>query len=122
MKKRIKQKEAQRERSVQIKFFVNEDEKERILKKASTSLNLSDYLRKMALNGKVIIPAPSIDRNALLEMNRIGVNINQIVKKINESDVNVFSRAIRERLLKELEPLERLLDEKVTGLYNKVFK
>ncbi len=120
VKKRYKQNDNNRERPIQLKFRVTEEEYERIIRRAKNSHSRSEYIRNMALKGKVTIPVPTIDRQSLLEMNKIGVNLNQVVKKINESDVNIFSRAIRISLLREIEPLIKLLKEKINFVDDKI--
>ncbi len=120
MKKRYKQNDNLRIRNKKITFRVTEEEFERINKRAESSINRESFIREIALKGKVRVPVPTIDRQSLLEMNKIGVNLNQVVKKINESDVNVFSQAIRNSLLEKIEPLIELLNEKINIVDDKI--
>ena len=53
---------------------------------ASARLPVSDYVRQRLLSGKVT-PRPSADQASLLtELNRIGVNLNQIARQLNRGD------------------------------------
>jgi len=72
-----------RKRSKQLKFFVSDKELERIKDKvAASKLNQSDFLRKSALEKDIIV----IDgiREFVLELKRIGVNLNQLTKLANQ--------------------------------------
>ncbi len=87
---------AKRKRDERIQFFVTQDEKEFIVKNASLmqTKNIGAYLRKMAIDGQVIVKDYSVLKNVTAEINKIGVNINQISKRINstgnayENDMN----------------------------------
>lgn len=79
---------ANRERNIQIKFFVDADENEVIKKKVKASgLNKSEYLRKMAIEGYVLKQDLTSLRELTNAINKIGVNINQITKHANEMGV-----------------------------------
>ncbi len=72
-----------RKRSKQLKFFVSDKELERIKDKvAASKLNQSDFLRKSALEKEIIV----IDgiRELVIELKRIGVNLNQLTKLANQ--------------------------------------
>ena len=47
--------------------------------------NLSAYLRKVAIDGKIEIHDYSWVRELNYNLNKIGVNINQIAKRVNET-------------------------------------
>lgn len=84
--------------------MVTEEEKKIILAKMAQckTENMGAYLRKMAIDGYVI----KIDYSALkkhtLELNKIGVNINQIAKRLNQTN-RVFYQDIIE--------IKRMMDE-----------
>lgn len=88
-------------RPIQIKFRVNTTEynsiKERM--KECHIKNLSKYMRQMALHGCVIITDYSELKERNYELHKIGVNINQIAKKVNETGT-INSQEIE--LLKEM--------------------
>jgi hypothetical protein len=78
---------ANRTRSIQINFSVTSKEKELIEKRQEQTgiKNRGDFLRKMAIDGYVIKPDYSDIKNLTVAINRIGNNINQITRKVNES-------------------------------------
>lgn len=86
----------ERKRNCLIKFYVTEEEKSSFLiKKAAGIKNLSAYMRKISIDGKIEIH----DMSGIKEMNynlrKIGLNINQIAKRINETNT-VFREDIRD--------------------------
>lgn len=76
---------ANRKRNVPILFYVTEEERRLIRKKMilSKTRNMGAYLRKMALDGYIINTDTTPLRQQYEEMHKIGVNINQIAKKVN---------------------------------------
>ena len=76
---------ANRERNIQMKFWVTEEEKRLIDEKMKllSTQRYGEYLRKMAIDGYIIYT----DMSNLKEMNKtlfsIGRNINQIAKELN---------------------------------------
>lgn len=78
---------ANRLRTIQLKFYVTEDEAATIKKRAKQigTSNKSAYLRKMALNGYIInVDYTDIKANTA-QLQRIGNNINQIVKRMHQT-------------------------------------
>ena len=60
------------------------DERQDILTKAqSLGLSLSEYIRQMALNGKVVIKQSKYDVDLIDQIRRIGINLNQQTKRLN---------------------------------------
>lgn len=88
-------------RPIQIKFRVNNSEyvaiKDRM--KDCHIKNFSRYMRQMALHGCVIVTDYSELKERNYELHKIGVNINQIAKKVNETG-NINSHEIDQ--LKEM--------------------
>jgi len=76
---------ANRQRGVMLRFFVTEAERDMILEKMATlkTGNLSAYLRKMAIDGYVIQPDHADLKEVIAQMQRIGVNVNQIARRVN---------------------------------------
>lgn len=78
---------ANRTRKIQLKFFVTEEEEALIHQKMAllSTQNKSAYLRKMSVDGYII----NVDHSAIKEnsaqLQRIGGNINQIVKRMNQT-------------------------------------
>lgn len=94
----------QRERKNKIEFYVNDEEKSFILEKMKVAKikNLSAYLRKAAIDGKIEIHDYSGLKEINYNLRKIGVNINQIAKRINEtnsiyqSDMEDIQRKVNE--------------------------
>lgn len=74
-----------RKRMVQIKFRVTEKERTLIEEKMKQipTRNMAAYLRKMAIDGYVIQVDHSDIKAMTAEIQKIGVNINQIAKRVN---------------------------------------
>lgn len=70
-----------------LTFYVSEEEKAFIFEKMKVAKikNLSAYLRKVAIDGKIEIHDYSELKNLNYNIHKIGVNINQIAKRINET-------------------------------------
>lgn len=51
----------------------------------TTGLDVSEFVRRLALN-KQFLCVPAINRSALVELSKIGSNINQIAKVTNSSN------------------------------------
>lgn len=78
-------------------IYVTEGEKKKILNnmKRANAKTITNYVRELALNeGEIIIYNFSELKDSLsetgkyvYELNKIGNNVNQIAKKVNESDV-----------------------------------
>jgi len=74
-------------RQIQIKFRVTEAERDLIYEKMRLfgTNNLAAYLRKIAIDGYVINTDNSDLKAIAAEMQKIGVNINQIARRVNSS-------------------------------------
>jgi len=98
-------------RPIQIKFRVTEQERALIYEKMKLlhTENLAAYLRKMAIDGYVIYTDHSHIKKLLYEIQKIGVNINQIAKRVNTTG-NIYEQDIREikEALAEIWRLQRL--------------
>ena len=91
-----------RQRNIQLKVWVNEEEKELIeLKMAQLQTNkMGAYIRKMAIDGFVIYLDTENIKQMNNELSAIGRNINQIAKRINSTS-SIYSEDIsdiKERL------------------------
>ena len=100
-----------RKRNVQIIVRVTEDERTLIEEKMKQipTMNLSAYSRKMLIDGYIIV----LD----LQKVKIGGNLNQITKRINETG-RVYDNDMDElkRLMDEVWKLERQLLLQFKGL------
>lgn len=75
----------ERQRDIQIKFYVNEEELNLINNRyhSANVTNKGAYLRKMAIDGFIVNVDTSDLKAAVKEMNAIGKNINQITRNAN---------------------------------------
>jgi len=100
-----------RKRTVQIKFRVTEEERALIEEKMKLipTRNMAAYLRKMAIDGYVIQVDHSDIKAMTAEIQKIGVNINQIARRANATG-NVYREDIEEikGVLNEIWRLQRL--------------
>ena len=74
-------------RPVQIKFRVSQSEQLKIQERMHECgiKNQARYLRLMAINGCIIKPDYTEIKEMNYELHKIGVNINQIAKKVNST-------------------------------------
>ena len=78
---------AKRKRNIQILFCVSQEEKKLIRRKMieKKTKNMGAYLRKMAIDGYIVNTDTTPLKKQYEEMHKIGVNINQIAKKVNST-------------------------------------
>ena len=100
-----------RKRTVQIKFYVTEEEKNLIEEKMKLipTRNMAAYLRKIAIDGYVIQVDYTDIKAMTAEIQKIGVNVNQIAKRVNSTG-SVYKEDIEEikGVLAEIWRLQRL--------------
>ena len=100
-----------RKRTVQIKFRVTEEERVLIEEKMKLvpTRNMEAYLRKMAIDGYVVQIDHSDIKAMTAEIQKIGVNINQIARRVNATG-SVYEHDIAEikGALAEIWRLQRL--------------
>ena len=103
---------ARKNRNIQMKFRVNEEEEQQIRKKIEQSGgNLQDFMLACALD-KPVINTDGI-KEIMPELKRIGNNLNQIAKQCNE-EKNVISSLTLSKvgeMQKELGDVWQLLRE-----------
>ena len=104
---------AERKRAIQLKLWVDENEKNLIEEKMKIlgTRNFGAYARKMLIDGYIIKVDYSEQRKLAAEVNKIGVNINQICKRINETG-RAFAEDVSE-LKSRMEDIWRLLKSKL---------
>jgi len=91
-------------RPIQIKFRVTESERDFIHEKMRLlgTNNLAAYMRKIAIDGYIINTDNSDLKAIAAEMQKIGVNINQIARRVNatsriyEQDFEEMQRGMAE--------------------------
>ena len=100
-----------RKRTVQIKFRVTEEERALIEQKMKLvpTRNMEAYLRKMAIDGYIIQIDQADIKAMTAEIQKIGVNINQITRRVNATG-SVYQEDIEEikGVLAEIWRLQRL--------------
>ena len=100
-----------RQRRVQIKFRVTEEERALIEQKMKLipTDNMAAYLRKIAIDGYIIHVDHSDIKAMTAEIQKIGVNVNQIARRVNATG-NVYAEDIAEikGALEEIWRLQRL--------------
>jgi hypothetical protein len=76
---------AMRKRTEGIHFYITKEERDLIRRRMllSKTRNMGAYLRKMAIDGYIINVDTAPMKEVYEEMHKIGVNINQIAKKVN---------------------------------------
>ena len=110
-----------RKRTVQIKFRVTEAERDLILEKMKLipTRNMAAYLRKIAIDGYIIQVDHSDIKAMTAEIQKIGVNVNQIAKRVNATG-SVYQEDIEEikGVLAEIWRLQRLSPVSYTHLFS----
>ena len=100
-----------RKRAVQIKFRVTEEERTLIEEKMKQipTQNMAAYLRKMAIDGYIIQVDHTEIKAMKAEIQKIGVNVNQIARRVNATG-SVYEQDIEEikGVLNEIWRLQRL--------------
>ena len=76
---------AERKRNKEIHFYVHRRRKEAYTQEDDRikNQNMGAYLRKMAIDGYIVNTDTTPLKKQYEEMHKIGVNINQIAKKVN---------------------------------------
>ena len=101
-----------RKRNVQIIIRVTEEERALIEEKIRQipTLNLSAYARKILIDGYIITLDLQEVKGHTAQLQKIGVNVNQIAKRINETG-RIYADDIDEikRVMEEVWRLERRL-------------
>lgn len=108
-----------RKRNVHIIVRVTEDERTLIEEKMRQipTMNLSAYSRKMLINGYIIVLDLQEVKAHTAQLQKIGGNLNQITKRINETR-RIYDNDMDElkRLMDEVWKLERQLLLQFKGL------
>ena len=108
-----------RKRNVQIIVRVTEDERALIEEKMKQipTMNLSAYSRKMLIDGYIIVLDLQKVKAHMAQLQKIGGNLNQITKRINETE-RIYDNDMDElkRLMDEVWKLERQLLLQFKGL------
>lgn len=108
--------EKDRLRNKKLQTRVTEKELQYAKDKASyCNLTMSDYIRKQITDG-VIIKYERFDIKELAnELNKIGVNINQIAKHINQNG-GEYDRQDMDDLIREFQEMQEIIYTRVWGI------
>lgn len=95
-------------RTKRIEICVTPEEYEQLISR-KTKPRLAEWLREVGLSERRTIPIAKADPKLLYELNRIGVNLNQIARQLNTSkqvdNLEILSALVDiERRLGELKP------------------
>lgn len=75
---------------------------------AKANLSVSDFLRRAALNQRVVVPKTLADAALIKELNAIGNNLNQISRAANRGqDERHYWRAIGDKISQMLDEVTR---------------
>ena len=98
-----------RKREILLRVFVTEAERDMIYEKMSryNTNNFAAYARKMLIDGYIIAVDNSDLKAVAAEMQKIGVNINQIARRVNVAS-RIYERDFNE-LQEKVEEIWRLL-------------
>ncbi len=103
---------ANRKRKIVLRCPVTEEERKLIEQKIAQlpTRQIGAYLRKMAIDGLIIYTDTSNIKEMNRELHSIGVNINQIAKRVNETGF-IYEEDIKEiqERLKEIWQLQRTI-------------
>lgn len=107
-----------RKRKILLRVFVTEEERDLIYKKMKQvpTVNFSNYARKMLIDGDIFSLNSSTELKELIyEINKIGVNINQLTKVANETK-NINKSMMQDIVIMQ-EELQKIVIEKVELLF-----
>ncbi|EIQ82672.1 plasmid mobilization protein [Streptococcus canis] len=90
----------ERKRNIQKLIFISEEERDKIRERMNEAgvNNFSKFARIMLLGGHITKVNLDEVNDARTALNRIGTNLNQIAKKVNEADA-VTTHDVKEALL-----------------------
>ena len=85
-----------RKRKVQIKFYVTEEERALIEQKMKLvpTQNMAAYLRKIAIDGYIIQTDHSDIKAMTAEIQKIGVNVNQLEGALVGAEVGIVQHGV----------------------------
>lgn len=105
-----------RAREEEIRIKVTKEEKQYAKEKAlSCGLTMSEYFRRIMKDGLIVKLETFNIKELSNELNKIGTNINQIAKHVNEKG-GEYDRQDIDNLISEFQEMQSLIYEKVLGL------
>lgn len=120
--------EKHRIRKKQIHLYVTDDEYKVLQDKSDyVGMNISQFIRNIILDDNIkklpvdeIIETSKAINNYKFEINKIGNNINQLVKVIHENNDLYFEEQIQEAMSK-IESVMNTFDELTKVMYEKLY-
>lgn len=113
---RKKMAEKDRLRTKKIQVFVTEAELQYTRDKAkSCDLTMSEYIRQIIQKGLVVKLETFDIKGMSVELNRIGTNINQIAKHVNEKGGD-YDKQDMQNLIQEFREMESFAYKKALGM------
>ena len=108
--------EKHRRRKTEIRIKVTENELQFARDKADyLCMTMSDMIRKFIRDGVIIKYEPFDIKELSNEINKVGVNINQIARTINEKGGN-YDKEDMDDIRREFQNLSEIIFNKVYGL------
>ena len=115
-----------RKRTVQIKFRVTEEERAFIEQKMQLvpTRNMEAYLRKMAIDGYIIQIDHADIKAMTAEIQKIGVNVNQIAKRVNatgsvyQEDIEEIKEVLGDMAVTKIKPIKSTLKKALDYIQN----
>ncbi|WP_430813985.1 plasmid mobilization protein [Carboxylicivirga sp. RSCT41] len=100
-----------------VTFWVTEKELEQINKNAEAAgLNRSKYLKDISLKNKIKPMIPTIELDTYYQIGKIGNNINQIARVINNAHANIFHKETKNSLIHEFDDLKTIMRKHLDAL------
>lgn len=102
---------ANRKRRYRIEIRLTEEELYEVKEKAKKAgLSVGEFARRVFRKEKIIVPPSADERELIMEVRRIGSNLNQLVKKYHA--LGIEPRESLDRCAEDIESIKRLLEER----------
>jgi len=106
-----------RRADVKLQIWVTEDEKAIIDRNAEAAgLDRTKYLKNLLLKKTIKPLVPTIELNTYYQVGKIGNNINQIARVINNAQANIFHKETKDSLIHEFDELKAIMREHLDAL------
>ncbi|MCW3789399.1 plasmid mobilization relaxosome protein MobC [Plebeiibacterium sediminum] len=92
-----------------VKVRLTEEEGKILDSYAKEFKNQTLYIKSRILHYDLKPPAPVINKDTFLSLGKIGININQLTRRINSSEANIFHRSTKKELMEEINALKEIL-------------
>jgi hypothetical protein len=107
MRKPIKNETKMREFCLKIRL--SKSEKEELVRRAGP-MSASAFFRACALDRTPVLP-PEINQKALIELNKIGVNLNQLARRMNSESDQIRLNLIKQQVFRKVQELSGALEK-----------